>query len=36
MAEWKKNTVHTLDITGFTAEGMGVARLEGQIGRAHV
>ena len=31
MAEWKKNTVHTLDITGFTAEGMGVARLEGRV-----
>ena len=28
---WKKNTVHTLDITGYTAEGMGVARLEGRV-----
>lgn len=28
MTEAKKNTVHTLDITGYTAEGMGVARLE--------
>ena len=28
MTEPKKNTVHTLDITGYTAEGMGVARLE--------
>ena len=28
MAEAKKNTVHTLDITGYTAEGLGVARLE--------
>ena len=31
MADWKKNTVHTLDITGYTAEGMGVARLEGRV-----
>lgn len=31
MADWKKNTVHTLDITGHTAEGMGVARLEGRV-----
>ncbi len=28
MAELKKNTVHTLDITGYTTEGLGVARLE--------
>ena len=31
MADWRKNTVHTLDITGYTAEGMGVARLEGRV-----
>lgn len=31
MAEWKKNAVHTLEITGYTAEGMGVARLEGLV-----
>ena len=31
MADWKKNTVHTLDITGYTAEGMGVARLDGRV-----
>ena len=31
MADWKKNTVHTLDIAGYTAEGMGVARLEGRV-----
>lgn len=31
MADWKKNAVHTLDITGYTAEGMGVARLEGRV-----
>ncbi len=28
MTDAKKNAVHTLDITGYTAEGMGVARLE--------
>ncbi len=28
MTQPKKNSVHTLDITGYTAEGMGVARLE--------
>lgn len=31
MGEWKKNTVHTLEITGYTAEGMGVARLDGRV-----
>ena len=31
MADIKKNTVHTLDIAGYTAEGMGVARLEGRV-----
>ena len=31
MADWRKNTVHTLDITGYTAEGMGVARLDGRV-----
>jgi len=31
MADWKKNTIHPLDITGYTAEGMGVARLEGRV-----
>jgi len=31
MADWKKNTVHPLDITGYTAEGMGVARLDGRV-----
>jgi len=30
-ADIRKNTVHTLDITGYTAEGMGVARLEGRV-----
>ena len=31
MADWKKNAVHALEITGYTAEGMGVARLEGRV-----
>jgi len=31
MADWRKNTVHPLDITGYTAEGMGVARLDGRV-----
>ncbi|MBO5339873.1 MAG: 23S rRNA (uracil(1939)-C(5))-methyltransferase RlmD [Oscillospiraceae bacterium] len=31
MADLKKNSVHTLDITGYTAEGMGVARLDGHV-----
>ena len=31
MAIIQKNTVHTLDLTGYTAEGMGVARLEGRV-----
>ena len=31
MAEIRKNTVHTLEISGYTAEGMGVARLEGRV-----
>lgn len=31
MADIRKNTVHTLEISGYTAEGMGVARLEGRV-----
>lgn len=31
MAVIQKNTVHSLDFTGYTAEGMGVARLEGRV-----
>lgn len=31
MTDWKKNTIHRLEITGYTAEGMGVARLEGRV-----
>ncbi len=28
---WKKNLICTLSFTGYTAEGMGVARLEGRV-----
>ena len=31
MADWKKNAIHPLDIQGYTAEGMGVARLDGRV-----
>ena len=31
MPEMKKNTRHTLTIHGYTAEGMGVGRLEGRV-----
>ena len=31
MAEVRKNTVHPLHIEGYTAEGMGVARLDGRV-----
>lgn len=31
MNEPKKNSVHILDITGYTAEGLGVARLDGRV-----
>src|SRR5699024_5410383 len=31
MAEWRKNAIHTLNITGYTAEGLGVARLDGRV-----
>ena len=31
MSDWKKNAVHPLDITSYTAEGMGVARLDGRV-----
>ena len=29
--EIRKNSVHNLEITGYTAEGMGVSRLEGRV-----
>ena len=31
MDGWKKNASLTLEITGYTAEGMGVARWEGRV-----
>ena len=31
MSLWKKNSVHALEIVNYTAEGMGVARLDGRV-----
>ncbi len=31
MTDWSKNTIHTLDITGYSAEGMGIGRTEGRV-----
>ena len=31
MEAWKKNSVYTLEVDGYTAEGMGVARLDGRV-----
>ena len=31
MANWKKNSLHTLHIDSYTAQGFGVARLEGRV-----
>ncbi len=31
MLNWRKNTTHILDIVGYSAEGLGVARLEGRV-----
>lgn len=31
MENWKKNAVHAMTVTGYTAEGMGVARFEGRV-----
>ena len=31
MSNIRKNTIHSLDITGYTSDGMGVARLEGRV-----
>lgn len=35
MAELAKNELHTVSITGYTAEGLGVARIEGQVVFVH-
>lgn len=35
MAELAKNQLHTGTITGYTAEGLGVARIDGQVVFAH-
>ncbi len=31
MPDWRKNSICELNFTGYTAEGMGVARLEGRV-----
>lgn len=31
MADWKKNSMHTLHIDSYTTQGFGVARLEGRV-----
>ena len=31
MVNWSKNSLHELEIQGYTAEGMGVARLDGRV-----
>lgn len=31
MSNWSKNSLHELEIQGYTAEGMGVARLDGRV-----
>ena len=31
MANWSKNSLHELEIESYTAEGMGVARLDGRV-----
>ncbi len=31
MPDWKKNSLCELEFTGYTAEGLGVARLEGRV-----
>ncbi|MDE7220162.1 MAG: 23S rRNA (uracil(1939)-C(5))-methyltransferase RlmD [Oscillospiraceae bacterium] len=35
MAQLQKNQLHTVTITGYTAEGLGVARIEGQVVFVH-
>ena len=31
MADWKKNSLHDLHIDSYTAQGFGVARLDGRV-----
>ncbi|MDE7262743.1 MAG: 23S rRNA (uracil(1939)-C(5))-methyltransferase RlmD, partial [Oscillospiraceae bacterium] len=35
MAQLQKNQLHTVTITGYTAEGLGVARIDGQVVFVH-
>ena len=31
MPDLQKNQLHTVTITGYTSEGLGVARIDGQV-----
>ena len=35
MAELAKNQLHTVTVTGYTAEGLGVARIDGRVAFIH-
>ena len=35
MAALAKNQLHTVTITGYTAEGLGIARIDGQVVFVH-
>ena len=35
MPQLQKNQLHTVTITGYTAEGLGVARIDGQVVFVH-
>ena len=35
MAQLQKNQLHTVTVTGYTAEGLGVARIDGQVVFVH-
>ena len=35
MAQLQKNQLHTVTITGYTSEGLGVARIDGQVVFVH-
>ena len=36
MANLQKNQLHTVTVTGYTAEGLGVARVDGQLSLIHI
>ncbi|MDE6931817.1 MAG: TRAM domain-containing protein, partial [Oscillospiraceae bacterium] len=35
MTQLAKNQLHTVTITGYTAEGLGIARIDGQVVFVH-